>query len=229
MTMMRVRGVWTTNAAAFLIGAGMYTSFIIIPQFVQLPRSTGFGFGLSVVVSGLYLLPLASAMMLMSLLAGRTAARFGSRLALIAGAAITAAAFVFLVIAHSHPVYLLISSGLIGIGNGLAFSALGNLIVGAVPPHQTGVASGMNTVMRTLGGAIGAQVAATFISDNTAHGLPTLTGFTDSFVLGSVLLLAGIGAATLVPRVLSARETVTTVEPHGRPSLLPAAGRTDAT
>ncbi len=55
--MMRVRGVWTTNAAAFLLGAGLYASFIVFPQFAQLPKSTGFGFGASVVVSGLYLLP----------------------------------------------------------------------------------------------------------------------------------------------------------------------------
>ena len=57
MTMMRIRGVWTTNLAAFLLGAGMYASFIVFPQFAQLPKSTGFGFGASVVVSGLYLLP----------------------------------------------------------------------------------------------------------------------------------------------------------------------------
>jgi MFS family permease len=54
MKMMRVRGVWTTNAAAFLLGAGLYASFVVFPQFAQLPKSTGFGFGASVVVSGLY-------------------------------------------------------------------------------------------------------------------------------------------------------------------------------
>jgi hypothetical protein len=57
MTMMRIRGVWTTNLTAFLLGAGMYSSFVVFPQFAQLPKSTGFGFGASIVVSGLYLLP----------------------------------------------------------------------------------------------------------------------------------------------------------------------------
>ncbi len=37
MTMMRIRGVWTVNAAAFLVGAGMYSSFILIPQFAETP------------------------------------------------------------------------------------------------------------------------------------------------------------------------------------------------
>ena len=62
---------------------------------------------------------------------------------------------------------MLISAALMGVGIGLAFAALGNLIVQAVPPEQTGVASGMNTVMRTLGGALGGQIVATFIADNT--------------------------------------------------------------
>jgi len=49
MRMMRVKGVWTTNAAAFLFGVGMYSAFIIIPQYVQEPVSTGYGFGASIV------------------------------------------------------------------------------------------------------------------------------------------------------------------------------------
>ncbi len=62
---------------------------------------------------------------------------------------------------------MLLSSTLLGIGIGLAFAALGNLIVQAVPPHQTGAASGMNTVLRTLGGALGGQIAATFVVGST--------------------------------------------------------------
>ena len=91
MTMMRIRGVWTANLAAFLLGAGMYASFILLPQFAQLPRSTGFGFGASVVVSGLYLLPSTSAWALLGSFAGRIERRFGSRRALLAGTALTAA------------------------------------------------------------------------------------------------------------------------------------------
>src|SRR5437588_8773283 len=163
MAMMRIRGVWTTNLAAFLLGAGMYSSFIVFPQFAQLPKSTGFGFGASIVVSSLYLLPAALSMGMLGLAAGRVARRFGSKVALIAGTAASTAAFAYAILAHGHPYDMLISVTLLGIGIGLAFAALGNLIVQAVPPTQTGVASGMNTVMRTLGGALGGQPAATFI------------------------------------------------------------------
>ena len=37
MRMMRIRGVWTTNAVALLLGFGMYSSFILLPQFVETP------------------------------------------------------------------------------------------------------------------------------------------------------------------------------------------------
>ena len=52
MRMMRLRPVWTTNLAAFLLGFGMFARSSSIPQFVQLPESTGFGFGASVTQAG---------------------------------------------------------------------------------------------------------------------------------------------------------------------------------
>ena len=201
MTMMRLRGVWTTNLAAFLLGAGLYASFIVFPQFAQLPKSTGFGFGASVVISSLYLLPAALTMGLVGSAAGRIAGRYGSKAALVAGTAITAVAFAFAVVAHDDPWQMLVTATLLGVGIGLAFAALGNLIVQAVPPSQTGVATGMNTVMRTLGGAFGGQLSATFIADHTAHGLPTVTGFTETYVMATFFLVLCVGAGLLVPRM----------------------------
>lgn len=215
MTMMRIRGVWTTNVAAFLLGAGMYASFIVFPQFAQLPKSTGFGFGASTLVSGFYLLPATLGMMLLGTVAGRVSARWGSKFALLMGTAFTTAAFALLAVAHGHPYDLLIAAALLGIGMGLAFAALGNLIVQAVPPHQTGVASGMNTVMRTLGGALGGQLSATFIAHNVARGLPTVTGFTDTFVMATGFLLACLLAGLLVPASASLRSRTSTA-PAGR-------------
>jgi EmrB/QacA subfamily drug resistance transporter len=200
MAMMRIRGVWTTNLTAFLLGAGMYSSFIVFPQFAQLPKSTGFGFGASVVVSGLYLVPSTMGMVVVGFAAGAIARTFGSKRATVAGSAITALSFAFIAGVHAHPYDLLITTALLGIGIGLAFAALGNLIVQAVRPEQTGAAGGMNTVMRTIGGAIGGQITASIISAHIAHdGLPAVTGFTDSFVLAAAFLVVCALAALLVP------------------------------
>jgi MFS family permease len=107
---------------------------------------------------------------------------------------------------------MLISAALMGIGIGLAFAALGNLMVQAVPPSQTGAATGMNTVMRTLGGALGGQIVATLIADNVAHGLPTVTGFTESFALQAVFLVIAMLAGTLVPVMSEHRAATPVVE-----------------
>ena len=93
MTLMRVRAVWTANLAAFLLGAGMYASFVVFPQFAQLPKSTGFGFGASVVGSALYLLPSTIGMFVVGFAAGSIAARFGSKAALVVGSIVTAVSF----------------------------------------------------------------------------------------------------------------------------------------
>jgi len=199
MAMMRVRGVWTVNLAAFCVGAGLYAWFLLLPQFAQLPRSTGFGYGASVLVAGLYLLPCAAGMSVLGSVAGRVERRFTSRRALIAGAVVSAAACAWLAVASQHPYDLLASSALLGVGIGLAFAALGNLIVQAVPAHQTGAASGMNTVLRTLGGALGGQLAATIVVATTVRGLPALTGFTRTFVLDALFLAGCAVAALLIP------------------------------
>ena len=199
MALMRVRGVWTVNLAAFLLGGGLYSFFLLLPQLAQLPTSTGFGYGASVVAAGLYLLPLALGMGCLGALAGRIERRFSSRWALITGSAISTVACTWLALASRHPYGMLVSSSLLGVGIGLAFSALGNLIVQAVPEDQTGVASGMNAVLRTLGGALGGQIAATFVAGDLIRGLPALAGFTQTFAMAALFLAGCFVAGLLIP------------------------------
>ena len=52
MRMMRIPTVWTVNLVALLFGMGMYSMFAFLPQFLQTPEFTGYGFGLSVTESG---------------------------------------------------------------------------------------------------------------------------------------------------------------------------------
>ncbi|QEC50618.1 MFS transporter [Baekduia soli] len=213
MRMMRIKGVWTTNAAAFLFGLGMYSAFIIIPQYVQEPTSTGYGFGASVVESGLFLLPSTVAMLLIGQFSGTLDRIIGSRPVLILGAASTVGSFAVLTFARSHEWEIYAASALMGVGIGLAFAALANLIVQNVPQEQTGVATGMNTVMRSLGGALGGQVAATFIANSVTNGSPTDHGFTLAFGV----CLAGLVASLLVSFLVPRRGIVGEVDPHRPP------------
>jgi EmrB/QacA subfamily drug resistance transporter len=186
MAMMRIRGVWTVNAAAFLVGAGLFTSFILIPQFTETSPSAGYGFGASVTGAGLFLLPSTVGMLLVSPLAGRLANRVGSRVPLTLGSLATCAAFLFLAVAHDEPWEFYAASAMLGVGIGLAFSSLTNLIVEAVRPDQTGVATGMNAVMRTLGGSVGSQIGASVLAATVVgSALPTEHGYTLAFVFAA--------------------------------------------
>jgi EmrB/QacA subfamily drug resistance transporter len=201
MVMMRVRSVWTVNAAAFLVGAGMYSSFILIPEFTEMPASTGYGFGSSVTQAGLFLLPATVMMMLVSPLAGSLGNRVGSRAVLIAGCLTVTVSFTLLAVAHTHEAGIYVATALMGAGIGLAFASLANLIVEAVPPQQTAVATGMNTVMRTLGGSVGDQVGASLIAGTVvASGLPTEGGFTLAFAFAAGACLLAALASFSVPR-----------------------------
>jgi MFS family permease len=201
MKMMRIRGVWTTNTVALLLGFGMYSSFILLPQYVETPEKAGYGFGASVTGAGLFLLPSTAGMLLASPLAGRLSSTVGSRVPLLLGTAITTAAFLLLAVAHTHPGEIYLAAALMGVGIGFAFSALANLIVEAVEPHETGVATGMNTVMRSIGGAVGGQIGASVLAANVAaDGLATEHGFTIAFALAAGALLVSTLTALAVPR-----------------------------
>ena len=199
MKMMRLSGVWTTNAAALLLGFGMYSAFILIPEFVQTPTSTGYGFGASVSQSGLFLVPTTIALLITSPISGRLSNVLGSKVPLVLGSTITTLAFVVLAVAGSRwEIYL--ASMLVGVGVGFAFASMANLIVEAVPPGQTGVATGMNTIVRTIGGAIGAVIAASVLAAHAlASGEPEKRGYTITFWIVVAVLLLGVLASLAVP------------------------------
>jgi EmrB/QacA subfamily drug resistance transporter len=200
MRMMAIRGVWTTNTVAFLIGVGMYSSFVLLPELVQEPASSG-GFGASVTVAGLFLLPTTIAIVIVGQMAGFLERRIGSRGSLIGGALFALACYVLLVVDRSQQWEIYVAAGLLGIGIGLSFSAMANLIVENVRQAQTGVATGMNAVTRTLGGAFGGQLAATLLAGNlVAGGRPASSGFTLSFLMCLIALAAALIFAVVVPR-----------------------------
>jgi MFS family permease len=185
------------NVVALLFGFVLYSSFRLIPQFLQTPTSSGYGFGASVTVSGLYLLPQTLVTFVLGLLAGQLAARIGSGRAVLLGSVLAAGSFVLLAALHVAAWQILLVTTLLGAGVGLTYAAIPNVIVDAVPRDQTGVATGVNTNVRTIGGALGGQLTAGILGTGVAAGgLPTEAGFV--MVFG--VLAAVSAAAALVCR-----------------------------
>ena len=111
-------------------------------------------------VAGLFMLPTAAPQLIVGSLAGRLTSRIGSRPQVIAGVALMLIGYLALAVAHRYPWEIVTATAALGLGLGFALAGLANLIVGTVGPSQTGVATAMNTVMRTLGGAFGAALTA---------------------------------------------------------------------
>ena len=201
MRMMRRTAVWTNNLVAFMFGIGMYSVIGFLPRFVQTPESAGYGFGASITQSGLFLLPLTVTMFIGGLLSGRLAATIGSKSAVIIGSIASTSAYLLLAFANTDKWEIYLASTLLGVGLGLAFSAMSNLIVQAVPPVQTGVASGMNANIRTIGGAIGAAVVSSIIASQfLPDGYPTKADYTKAFAFLAAMTVVAIIAAVFIPK-----------------------------
>jgi EmrB/QacA subfamily drug resistance transporter len=201
MGMMRHPAVWTNNLVAFLFGIGMYSVIAFLPEFLQTPKSTGYGFGASIIQSGLFLLPLTVTMFFFGMLSGKIAAAVGSKAAVIAGSTVCAGAYFILAFAHAEAWEIYLASTLLGVGLGLAFSAMSNLIVQAVPASQTGVASGMNANIRTIGGALGAAVMGSIVASTLLPGgEPAESGYTRGFAFLAVTTVVATVAAILIPK-----------------------------
>jgi EmrB/QacA subfamily drug resistance transporter len=198
---LRGRAVATTNLTGLLVGFAMFSSFLLIPQFAQAPESSGYGFGDTVSQAGLLLVPAAIFQLVAGPLAGGLGARIGFRTTLAGGAGLATMAFLFLALAHAHPWQFIVSAALLGCGISFAFASMANLIVGAVPQSEVGVATGINTIMRTVGGAFGAAVASAILTGNTVAGssLPSEGAYTAAFVLSAAGGVLAVGAALLVP------------------------------
>ena len=202
MHMMRLRVVWTNNLVALLIGVGMYATFAFLPQFLQTPPSAGYGFGASITESGLLLLPSNIVTFLVGLTTGRLTMRYGGKRVLLAGTAIGFVPFLILLTMNDSRAAIVVAMMIMGIGFGGTFAAMSSLVVQGVRIDQTGVASGMNANIRTIGGSIGAAVMSSIVTGTVAsNGYPTKAGYTHGFAFLTVATLAAVGAAALVPRL----------------------------
>ena len=217
MRMMRLPGVWAMNAAAVFVGASMFAVFSFFPRFVQIPTSTGYGLGASVSESGMLMLPMLVTMAVTGFLSGPLARFIGFRSQVVIASSIIAVSSVAIGLWHATLLEVSLEAGLFGIGLGLVYAAISSVVVQSVPPTQTGVASGMNTNLRTVGSAIGAALMTAMVTGATGpDGLAAESGYTDGFVTAGILALGAVAVTVLsivlvrMPR--RAEEIVTTAE-----------------
>ena len=212
LRMLAHRPILLTNVATLISGFALFSCFVLVPTFVE--SDAGYGFGASATQAGLYLLPSSLAMLVAGPLAGMLGRRFGSKWPLAGGMLVVSGAALLFAFAHDDPGPVLLASALLGLGVGAAFAAMAALITDNVDPREMGVAGGMNTVVRMIGGVVGGQVGAALLTARTIgdSSVPAESAFTTTFALSAVtaLLAAAIAVsigATPVRRRLAAVDT----------------------
>ena len=185
------RAVITSDASGFLISVSMYLFMPVVVEFVQVPRSNGFGFGSSIFTAGLLLVPLSIGTFTASRFVPLLVRHFNARVTVPLGALLFAVAA--LTFAHQHHSLweAFVIMGIAGLGGGLTFAAMPGYIVRATPPADTGAALGFYQLLRSIGLSIGSACAGAILAHFTVAGasLPERAGFLTALNVAAALLV----------------------------------------
>lgn len=197
------RPVLLTNVASLLLGFAMFANMLSTTQQMQMPTSTGYGFGLSVTAAGLSMLPGGLSMVAFAPVSAAMTRRYGARVTLITGALIMAVGYVMRVFLTHTVAQVLIGSTVISIGTAVGYAAMPTLIMRSVPITETASANGLNTLLRAIGTATSSAAVAAMLSATTMTvggvQMPSLAAFQHGFWLAALAALAGAGAALALP------------------------------
>jgi predicted MFS family arabinose efflux permease len=197
--------VMSANVTAFLMGMGLFAVSSLVSRYVQAPEEAGYGFGAGLLLAGLMLMPLSFGSMASTRFSRWLNRRVGPGLVIPIGAGIVGLVGLFLAVARSSPWEIVVAVAVLGLGISTTFAAMPSLIIRAVPPRETGSATGLNAVLRSIGGSIGSAASIALLSTFTPAGehLPMDSGYTVAFLAGAVACLGAVVASLiLTPRKL---------------------------
>ena len=216
--MLTRRPILLANAATFLVGMGLYFSFLGMTDFVEAPRGAGYGFDATILqASLLFLMPGALSAAATTLIGGRCIERFGARAVVAGGGLVGVVGFLMLAGWHDTRWEVVVAGVLTNAYISLAYGALPALIVSEVDNGETGVATSLNGMFRKVGGAAAAALVGALLTPRSG-GLAAESGFTAVFVLGAAtaagsILLVWLGrerpaAPRLAPAIPLRRPTL---------------------
>jgi MFS family permease len=195
--------VLLTNIASVLVGFAMFGNLLATTQQLQLPVSTGFGFGLSVVVAGLYMLPSSVAMVVFAPVSAEITRRSGAKTTLVIGCGLLAAGYVTRVFLTGAVGQVVLGATIVSIGTAIGYAAMPTLIMRAVPITETASANGLNTLLRAIGTSTASAAVAAVLSSVTIDvggiTLPSLDAFKDIFWIAAAASIAAAAVALALP------------------------------
>jgi EmrB/QacA subfamily drug resistance transporter len=194
LRLFRSRTFSAANIVSMLMTFGMFGSIFLLAQFFQVVQHY------SPLQAGLRTLPWTIMPVFVAPIAGLLSARTGTRPLLVLGMSLQAIALGWMSLVITPTVdYLTIVPSFIlaGIGMGLFFAPIANVVLSAVRPEEEGKASGANNAIRELGGVFGVAVLASIFSANGGYatGQAFVDGLVPAMQLGAVVVAFGAIAA----------------------------------
>jgi EmrB/QacA subfamily drug resistance transporter len=180
-------------AAVMLVNFAFLGTLFLLTQFLQ------FVLGYTPLQAGLRMLPAVIGFMVMSPLAPRLVARFGTKLVVVTGMVIVGGGFAAMatVTAASGYVLAAVALALFGVGAGLVSAPATESILGSLPKAKAGVGSATNDTTIELGGALGVAVLGSVLVGGYAaqmtgvvRGLPAAAAAAARQNLGDALTAA---------------------------------------
>jgi len=195
----RDRTFAVANGASFLLFFGMFGAVFLLAQFFQVAQ----GFG--PFESGLRTLAWTAMPVFIAPIAGALSGRYGGRPFLVGGLGLMAIGLGwFAAVGEAGSPYgeLLPSLIISGIGMGLFFAPIANVVLSSVKPEEEGKASGANNAIRELGGVFGVAVLAAVFSANGSYVSPEayVDGLIPAVWVGAILVGAGAILSLALPR-----------------------------
>jgi MFS family permease len=189
-----------TNIVAVLYSIWAFGMIIAVTLVGQ--QRSGSGFGLSATAAGLILVPNAVGTLLGGALAARIGAVHGFRRALVAGQVVGLLVTLPFVAVYDVLAAAYVASAIVGFATGLSLAANTNLIVASVAGGETATATGISTVVRNIGGAIGVQVPVALFSTDVIEGTRDFgdRGLTLGFGFLALAAAVSLVLVHLVPR-----------------------------
>ena len=190
------RPIVLTNLASIAFGFALFASFIGTAAYVEAPESSGYGFGSSLLVGGLVLLPSGLAMLVFAPLAAKLIAVRGAPQTLMLGAAIVALGWLSRIVLTDSFWLVVVGSTIVGIGTGIGYAAIPTLINAHTPASEIGAANGLNALFRSLGSSIASAAGGAILAANTVilgdFAVPSLTAYRELFAIcaGAAVLTA---------------------------------------
>lgn len=223
LTLLSKRNVFFTNMSAFVVGLGMFMMFQAITYLVRTPPPVGFSS--SIFEAGLLQVPGSILLLIAGPLAGILVNKRGAKMPLVLGSIVLSISFYYFYALHDTKAQVVLGLMIMSVGMGFMMVSMINIIIQSVSQAETGIATAMNTIFRTIGGVIGPTIAGVYLARyvspliiQTPRGpvmgplLPTETAFNYIFLTALGVSLVGVVMALLIKGSGTAVERQESVE-----------------